>query len=581
MATKDSRVELLDKMYDEAKQASDLISKERSWDTANELIRGKQAPPDRPPYKPEAVLNMIRPLIERKMAALTDTKPRFTVVPTCQGEKWAKSSKLLDEVANAWWDDQIMDMRIARGLFYAQAFGTMVTQTRWDKASQEVIVDIVDPRNFYVDPYILTPEQLCDAEYVCYEEVVSLDYVKATFGSAAKEVTPWVPPGSSKESTGGFVSRIAKRLTGPYGQRNTKSAVQRALLRHFWIKDYKTEKVEVTKEGKTVEIVKRLYPGGRYLVWAHDGVILHDKPNPYADLTHPFDMLDWYMDLDSPWGDSEVCAHKSPQLLLNKLAEVLVENAMLMNNAIWICDMSAFPATDGPEGWGQLTNAPGAIIKKRPGTEVKREYPGGAPGSSIQLLQHLEKFTQEAGGTPDVLTKGKAGNVQSGLGIEQMQMNAAAMIRLKARGLEQLISRLGQKYISRVIQFYPESRMFHIMGPKDEFREYLWIRKNFRDALDAASLLDAHKNFRFKVAPGSSLNLTKIQRGIMAVQLHQMGLVSGLDVLHAVDWPNAKEAYEQAIKEQVTKAMLGGGQQKGSKKGKSAGERQMKIAGRT
>ena len=318
-------------------------------------------------------------------------------------------------------------------------------------------------------------------------------------------------------------------------------------------------------------------------MWAHSGVILHDKPNPYYDQMHPFDMMDWYMDLESPWGDSEVLAHKSPQLLLNKLAELLVENSMLMNNAIWICDQNAFPADDGPQGWGQLNNIPGNIIKKRPGTQVQRDFPAGMPSSVLQLLQHLENFIEsKAGGFSEVMKGGKPGQVQSGLGIEQLQMTASALIRLKARALEGMIQRIGQKYISRVFQFYTDDRVFHVLGPGAEFKEYMFMRKALRDAISTESLADAHKDFMFRVAPGSSLSLTKIQRALVAQQLYTIGAVDRQYLLETLEIPDWKSVLERTIQEQALGLEPAGAGKKGkSKKGYGAQERQMKVAGRT
>jgi hypothetical protein len=579
---RDPRMDRLTKMFDEAKNVKELVAKERLWDEAGGLIRGKQLPPNHPAYKPEAILNLMRPIINRKISMLTDTKPRFGVQPTRRGDGYAKAAKLLDDTANAWWDDQGLDMAIVRAITYAETFGVCITQTAWSPSEQEVILTVVDPRNFYVDPYILTPEQLSDAEYVILEETPPLEQVKLRFGAAANDLTPWLPPSASGTEGGGFVARTMKKLSGPHAARNTKTAVPRALLRHYWVKDYSFEDVEVTKDGKTFTVRQQKYPGGRYIVWGHDNVILHDKPNPYYDGIHPFDMMDWYIDLDSPWGDSEVCAMRSPQMLLNKLAELIAENAMLMNNAIWVCDSSAFPnSEDDVSGWGQLTNAAGRVIRKRPGTEIKREYPGGIPGSTMQMLTFLQQFIEHTGGTPDVLSKGKAGNVQSGLGIEALQMNAAAPIRLSARVLENLIQRIGQKYISRVIQFYPAERVFHIASKEDKlFQEFIWVRDQFRKALDSASLRDAHRDFRFRVSPGSSLSLTKIQRGLMAVQLYQMGCVDRQAVLEAVEWPDRVEVLERTIKEQLLGLEPGMQQGKKGKGKKGPAERQAKIAGR-
>ena len=575
--------ERLLKMFDESNNVKTLIAKERGWDSASDLIRGKQLPANRPDYKPEAVLNLLRPLIERKSAMLTDTKPRFTIQPTKKGDGHAAAAKLLDETANAWWDDSCVDLSLMRGSIYAQAFGTMITQLRWSLTQKDAVLDIIDPRNFYVDPYILTSDQLANAEYVILEETPPLEEVKMMFPKTSGTVQAYFPPAQSKD---GWVSRVVQRVTGPFRQRTETTAIPRALLRHYWVKDYAFEDVEVKKaesDQPPMTVRRRLYPGGRYIVWAfggEGGTILHDKPNPYADLVHPFDMMDWYMDLDGPWGDSEVQTHRSPQFMLNKVAESVIENAMLMNNAIWIADKTAFPATEGPDGWGQLRNAPGAIIKKRPGTEVRREYPGGLPGSVMQLMTYLQTFIEaHGGGLPDILSRGKAGNVQSGLGIEQLQMSASAMIRLKARALENLIQRIGQKYVSRVFQFYPKERVFHIRGPGGEFAQFVFMKDQLRQALGTEALQDFQRDFRFRVMPGSSLAMTKIQKGLVALQLYQAGAIDRQALLESIEWPDWERVLQRTKLEQAMGLEPAGGQKK-SKRGYGPQERQAKIAGR-
>jgi len=573
-------MKLIDKlhlMYTEAKRARELVSGD--WDKANDLMRGiGQLPHGRPPHKPDAILNIIRPLIQRKCAMLTDTKPRFTVQPTRKGTGHAKAAALLDEVLNAWWDENNLDMAIVRGLLYAQTFGVMVTQTRWSVSRQDIVLDIVDPRHFYIDPWVATCEQLPEAEYVILEETPTVAEVEMRFPAAAGKVKPWSPPSDSQSP--GLISRVFSPF---YRRTQQATAVPRTLLRHYWLKDYTVEKLELTdtKTGETKEVTRRKYPGGRYLIWAHGDIILHDQPNPYSDLIHPFDMLDWYINLDGPWGDSEVSSVRSPQQLLNKLAEVCIENVMLMNNAIWICDKTAFPPSEGPDGWGQLTNAPGAIIKKRPGTEVRREYPTGVPSSTITLLTWLLNFVEShAGGFPEILSRGKAGNVQSGLGIEQLQMTASAMLRLNARALEGLIQRVGQKAVARVLQFYPEERLFHVYGPGNEFREVMFIRQQLREALGPEALKDLHRDFKFRVLPGSSLSLTKIQRALTALQLYMAGAIDRQALLEAVEWPDWQNILKRTMQEQMMGLEPVGVGKKGSKRGYGPLERQAKVAGR-
>lgn len=568
----------LRKIWDESRKVKDVV--EKDWNISRDMIRGQQLPKRRPEHKPPAVLNLLRPLIERKLAMLTDTKPRFTVQPRKSGEQNASAARMLDEVLNAWWDDAGIDMALTQALYYAQAYGTCVVQTRWSTSGRDIVLDVLDPHNFYIDPYILTPDQLQDSEYLIYEEFPSLEAVKMRFGKKADDLKPWSPPSDQGGDTA--ISRIARRLVTPwYKDKDQTTAIPHTWLRHFWLKDYSHEDIEVKKDDKTITMRRQKFPGGRYVIMGHENTILHDEPNPYYDMQFPFDMMSWYMDIESPWGDSEVQAHKSPQMLLNKLAELAVENAMLMTNGVWVCDQNAFPADDGPTGWGQLNNVPGNIIKKRPGSEVRRDFPQGLPTASMQLIQHLEQFIESrAGGFSEVMTGRKPGQVQSGLGVEQLQMTASALIRLKARALEGMISRIGQKCISRVIQFYTSDRVFHTFGPGEVFREYEFIRSQFRKALSTESLAEAHKDFRFRVAPGSSLSLTKIQKALIAQQLYTMGCVDRqylLETLEVPDWPTV---LKRTVQEQAMGVEPPGAGQKGKKKGMGAVERKMTTAGR-
>ena len=74
-----STLDKLNKIWEENRRVKDVV--EKDWQGSRDMIRGDQLPKRRPEHKPPAVLNLLRPLIERKLAMLTDTKQRFTVQP--------------------------------------------------------------------------------------------------------------------------------------------------------------------------------------------------------------------------------------------------------------------------------------------------------------------------------------------------------------------------------------------------------------------------------------------------------------------------------------------------------------------
>lgn len=573
MANED-QLKKLNALYDEGKKFRDLTAKD--WPGNTDMLRGDQLAPNRPQHKPPAVLNKLRSISERKIALMTDTKPRFEVTPTGTGSNNAEVANILKETGNAWWDDACIDQVIARGLYYPITMGAMLTQTRWSRIQKDIVLDTLDPRRFIFDPHITSPLELNKAEYCIYEEYPPLNQVKMMYPDMKDKIKAYSKPHSLLATA----RDIFMRGMGSGGanqmerEREQANAIDRCWLRHFWIKDYTVNELEL--RGK--KVYERKYPGGRYIIVSSggddkrgtSGLVIHDEANPYWDGEHPFDMMDWYVDIDTPWGISEISALKYPQTLYNKLAEVIIENAMLMNNAIWVADQNAFDV----DGWNQLTNVPGGIIKKRPNTDVHREYPQGVPGTVMQLLQYLEQFLEKEPGIEGLIGK-KPGQVQSGLGIDALQQMAAAMVRIKARALESMIQRIGQKFISRVLQFYTDDRILYSVGPDGSFTKYQFVRQQFRDAYTAQALKDAHRDFRFRVQPGSSLSMSKTQKMMVAAQLFEMGAIDDEALLQVVEFPN----WQNILKRTRAKQAAGLMPIPGGKTGKKSSVGQKKKVG--
>lgn len=544
----------------------DLISKD--WDTNPEMLKGDQLPPSRPAHKPPAVLNKLRSVSERKIALMTDSKPKFDVLPTNAGKGYPEVAKILKEVTDAWWDEECLDQVIARGLYYPINFGAMITKTHWSRSDKEVKLKMVDPRHFVFDPHITNPLDLYKATYVVEEEFPPLDEVKSNFPGQTKDLKPYQQPKSTWTS---IKDRFLRGLSGSTvsKERERSDAVDRAWVRHFWLRDYTmTAQTVKNEKGEDEEVFVRKYPGGRYVIVAGEGTILHDDANPYWDCIHPYDIMEWYTDIDTPYGIAEISALKNPQVIYNKIAEVITENGMMMNNGMWICDYNAFDV----QGWEQLTNVPGGIIKKRPGTEVRRDVPQGVPAGLMQLLTYLENFIEKEPGINE-LTGKKPGQVQSGMGIESLQMMAAAPIRKNSRSLESLLQRIGQKYTSRVIQFYTKDRIMWKTGPGNAFTKYDFVRRQFHEAISAEALKDAHKDFRFKVQPGSSLSMAKTSKAMIYLELFKVGAVDRQTLLEILEIPDWENIFKRTMMEQ----MLGieGAQQKGKGK-KGPSDRKMK-----
>src|SRR5262249_33660611 len=72
--------------------------------------------------------------------------------------------------------------------------------------------------------------------------------------------------------------------------------------------------------------------------------------------------------------------------------------------------------------------------------------------------------------------------------------------------------------------------------------------------LDPDRIKDAFRDYDFHIRPMSSLNATLVQKGVMAGNLYQMGLVPGGDVLKAVNWEKPDATIMEARQDQVMRS---------------------------
>jgi hypothetical protein len=364
---------------------------------------------------------------------------------------------------------------------------------------------------------------------VIYEELWPTAKLKDEYSKYADRFKADFGPGQSMDDgkPGLFRNMIRKMFNFDKG--GIPVGVDRTYVREFWIKDR-------TRGSDGMP----LFPGGRHLIKANE-IIIVDEPNPYWDNKCPIDLLTWHFDPDSVWSFGDVELYKSPQQILNKIIAAIVENALLINNAMWVGDFNALD----PKGWDNLTNAPGAIIKKRPGAQLDRVSPPELGTTSFNVVNMLMGGLENLSSMSEAMRGQAPGSVQSGTAVESLQVAAQTTIRLMSRKLEETLNSIGCKQISRIFQFMTEDRIFHITGDGGLMKSY-----HFERARLAGDPRNAFNDYKFMVVPGSSLSLTKWQKGTLAFQLFTAGLVPGTEVLDAYEYPNRDRLTAQVAAEQ-------------------------------
>jgi len=536
----------MDKEMDSYKEQ--YISK--GWDSIPDFYRGETHwNKDRPSHKVSPVLNFLRQAIEKKTSQMTDTKPFMDILPFY--DPLTRVAEALEDIIASKWSEQSLDMALTDGIFFSELFGGVGFNTTFNKellfGKGDSTFEIIDPRNLNFDPACTAAHYVDRCEYVRTQVIKPTSLLKFTYQDFAEQIQDdapydfYVPEKKILDRKGRAIRKVVNRV------QNKKGAIGRSIVREYWIQDRELE-------GKKLK-----YKGGRHIIIA-GGVIVKDEANPYWDKKFPIDFLDWHKNPDSAWGDSELKDLKELQIVLNKLIAVVVENGIMMSNAIWIGDSNALK----PDEWKGLDNIPGLKVKIKPGSTLRREVGQPVPTTVFNTITYLEQAIDKLSGNVEVVKGQTPGQVKSGIAIEALQQAAMAIVRLKARAIESLLERIGQKFISRIFQFESGDRQMWRLKSDKDFEAFKFMGKVLRgETKESKKFLknkeDAYKNFLFKIRPGSSLQMNKWQDAMIALQLYQaqpQGLIDREYALDLIDLPNRAEVVQRMEKKEAAQMQL-------------------------
>lgn len=504
-------IDWLDQMDGESEAAKEEYS--RNWEENTRLIKGDgQWKSTRTPL---FLMNIIGNQFERKVAQVSESKPTFAV--SSRTATLGSMAKVLDKTCRAKLEEEDFPLLIERLCRLAMPMGSGLMATLWDPLEDDVRFIVYDPRSVFLDPGLTQASQLSKrALYVRIDHVMPLHEVRRLSPGRGSLVKPddrysSFQPKTSERSRG-VLSAVGRTVARPWKpqQKPIQGPFERAVVKEYWIRD--------PDVGS--------FPGGRRVLRAGE-LILEDKANRYWDGEIPLDMLDWKMDLDSPYGHDDIQDLKKIQEAVNRVGDAIVRNA-LFNSQTWvIADTNALDA----QAWKSITNEGGLIVKKRPMRDFKREPPPALPAYLFQLLQALPGMADLLTGNADSV-RGRAAKGAMEAILDGLQTAGSPLARMIARRIEALVARVGKKLISRIIQFYLTDRLLSYHDPSGELIEYLFERSKLavddqEKSIVADELPNLHSKFRFLVQPYSSMAMTKMQRAQVALGLWQASMGRG------------------------------------------------------
>lgn len=396
----------------------------------NEFFENKS----KPDYKTDNVSNYIFGTIETIRPIMLDNNPSFEIL--AKKPEHALKSENIDFMLQCEYDRLSIKRKVRKELINTLVYGTSIYYIPYDADEKEIDVVPINIFNLYPDPLATGID---DAEYMIYADYVHENILKDMYPDKANMLN-----GSSIN-----YSELVNN-----NDKNAVSINNQILVCEMWMHDWTSVDVEECN-GKS----KKKQKGIRQIVCAPElGIIFSDKMNIYEDKELPFVLHKCY---DVPykfWGDGEVKRLLSPQTQMNELTNAIIDNAKSVANTPWILDKNCgIPK-------GKITNRPGIILRKNPGTEISRPTPSSMPAYVQNIVQNFKYDIEQISGVYDSLKGNSEKGVYTAQGQLSLQEAGQARIRLKVKELEGALGRIGQMILSRAKQFWKEDKYVSMLG---------------------------------------------------------------------------------------------------------------------
>lgn len=469
----------------------------------------------KPSYRTNHVSNFIYSSIESMRPVLFNQSPKFEAIPvTAEGMQYANDiNTILDW---EWHRTNMQEIALANSI-YTFVLGTSVIMLPYvyDKNPKaEVDGNVtpipVSPFNIYPDPLATSIE---DAEYIIYANYEHVNKLKKRYPDKKD-----------------FIQGSDINYSELVNDRNDNARVDnQVLLLEMWCRDYTTFDDE---DGQK----KYKYPKGRVIICAPElDLILEDKKNPYDSGRFPFFL---FKDIDVPfqfWGEGEVKWLLSPQQQANDLYNQIIDNAKSTANMQWVIDKNAgIPK-------GELTNRPGLIIRKNPGSEVRRDSPPSMPMYVQQMIETLKGDIEVVSGIHDVTRGQTPSGVQSASAIIALQEAAQTRMKLKGTLYENALGVFGTEWYNRIKQFWKFNRIIpkkveeskklddmKLMGAEMMNVPGMFDKSTHYEMIDVAPDQQLKHDYKIKIIGSSSMQTTRASMLDQMIRLMQTPAEDGM-----------------------------------------------------
>lgn len=475
----------------------DRIVKDEEWYRLSHwgLMRQKQAT-SVAEQRPEPTSAWLFNTLAHKHADAMDNYPEPNILPREPNDQ--KSASLLSSVLPVVLEQNDFEETYADAWWYKLKHGTACYGVFWDKERENGLGDIavrrIDMLNVFWEPGITDIQQ---SRNVFIVDLVSNDMLEAEY-----------PEMEGK--TRGDAIAVARYLYEDDYTAKDKSVVV------DWY--YKTKE----EDGRTLL---------QYCKFCGSTVLFASEGNPeypdgwYSHGMYPivFDVL--FPEEGTPVGFGYISITRDPQMYIDKLNQVLLENAMMVTKARYFVSERTDMNVDEFMDWSKpLVRVQGELTDER----IRQIKVDQLPAIYLNLLQFKIDELKETSANRDFSQGGSGAGVTAAAAIAALQEAGNKTSRDMIAASYRSYSKVCNLAIEMMRQFYDEVRHFRIVAPHGELIFEAFSNSGIKDQPTPAPAPGMEEMVRrpvfdVRVKPQKRSPYSRMSQNEMAKEMYSMG----------------------------------------------------------
>jgi hypothetical protein len=554
----------VEKMYQRAKSARSNY--DYRWIERYKMFRGQQWLQNRPSYRSAEVFNLVFQTIQSQVPILTDARPKIEFMPQEPNDR--AFAEVMNKITESDWERGNFNYELAKMIYGNEIYGSALSYLGFDREADfgqgRICFKPEEIHFMFPDPDGCDEgDGVQDCDFFIRAQPLSVKKVRKMYPKVARFIkgdTESILNVNKNELMPIRMQLPAndRLMTDLTGGSNWPSKESKVTLLTCYYRDIESVDEEKAQDG-TDTVNRRLrFPKGRKVVVAN-GVVCEDTENEYDDGKWPWQKMVNYIAPHEFWGISELEPIEGPQRIFNRLVSFVLDVLHLTGNPIWIVDSNSGIDTDN------LTSAPGLIVEKNPGSEVRRETGVQLQPYVLSLINQVKEWIDQISGAQDITRGITPGGVTAASAIESLQNAAQTRLRQKSRNIDAFLQEFGQQYASRVMQFYTAPMIYRLTGD-DGAKQYFkaWfgqdeegnrtVKVQYFDQhpqtgdLLPRSGIDTYQlrgKLDVSVTTGSSLPFSKAQNRDQQLALFDRGAIDREELLKSLEYPNYQAVLER------------------------------------